>query len=155
MLVNRIVAWTCAKGQSMPDRYTTDGLNISPLLAWSKPPEGTRSLAITMERLDSYPRLTSHWILFNIPPDLRELPEAIPAKEQLPSSFLQGKNDYGKIGYYGPRPTSSLHQYGFHIYALDQRLELIASASRNQLLDAMEGHVLDEGNLTIIYQGLP
>ncbi len=96
--------------QSIPGRYTSQGLNISPSLAWSAPPDGTQSLVITMHDMDSYKRLISHWMLFNIPPDLRELPEAISLQGQLPSSFLQGENDYGKIGYYGPRSTSPFHR---------------------------------------------
>lgn len=138
------------EGQSMPDKYTSRGLSLSPPLAWSAPPDATRSLAITMDDLDSYPKLFNHWVLFNIAPGLRDLPEAIPPQEQLPNGFLQGENVYGKIGYHGPTPTSPLHRYGFHVYALDQPLDLMAGASRNQLLDAIEGHVLDEGNLTII-----
>ena len=118
------------EGQSMPDKYTSRGLRISPPLAWSASPDATRSLAITMDDLDSYPKLFSHWVLFNIPPDIRELPEAIPPQEQLPSGSLHGKNDYGKIGYYGPHPTSPFHRYGFHIYALDQRLDLPAGVSK-------------------------
>lgn len=137
-------------GQSIPDRYTSRGMNISPPLAWGAPPDGTRSLAITMDDLDSSERLFSHWILFNIPHNLRELSEAIPLQAQLPNGSLQGENGYRKIGYFGPGPMSPFHRYGFHIYALDQLLDLEAGISRNQLLNAMEGHVLDEGNLTAI-----
>jgi hypothetical protein len=137
------------EGHSIPDIYTDAGLNVSPPLVWSSVPSGTKSLAIVMDDLD--PKIFNYWIMFNIPPELREVPEGVPAQGQLADGAMQGKNSYMKIGYQGPHKSSPFHRYIFYIYALDQRLDLGAGISRNMLFDAMEGHVLDEGNLTAIY----
>jgi hypothetical protein len=95
----------------------------------------------------------THWILFNIPIDSRELPEAMPTQAQLPSGALQGKNDFGILGYSGPcPPPGPSHHYRFTVYALDQPLDLKAAASRKQVLDAMKGHILAQGQLTGTYQ---
>jgi hypothetical protein len=138
------------EGQSIPDKYTLKDLNISPPLSWNPPPGKTKSLAIIMDRLDS--PIVNHWIIFNISPELRELSENVPPQGQLPHGAMQGKNDYMKIGYEGPDKSSSFRRYGLYIYALDQILNLEAGTPKNQLLDAMEGHILDQGNLTVIYR---
>jgi len=95
----------------------------------------------------------THWVLFNIPAGTRELAPAIPAQDQLPSGALQGKNDFGKIGYGGPCPIpgSDPHHYRIIIYALDQLLDLEAGVSKEQVLDGMQGHILAQGQLTGTY----
>ena len=95
----------------------------------------------------------THWLLFNIPPDSRELPEAVPAQAELASGALQGKTDFGRTGYGGPCPPPGRpHRYQFTLYALDQPLDLEGGASKKQLLSAMEGHILAQGQLTGTYQ---
>ena len=95
----------------------------------------------------------THWVIFNISSDSRELPEAVPTQAQLPSGALQGKNDFGRIGYGGPCPPSGRpHRYLFTLYALDQPLGLKAGASKKQVLDDMRGHILAQGQLTGTYQ---
>jgi len=95
----------------------------------------------------------THWVLFNIPSDSRELLEAVPTQAQLPSGALQGKNDFGRVGYGGPCPPPGRpHRYRFTLYALDQALDLKAGASKKQVLDAMPGHILGQGQLTGTYQ---
>ena len=142
-----------SEGEKIPLKYTCEGENISPPLSWSKLPQGTEVLAIIMDDPDAPGRVFTHWVLFNLPGDTGELPEAIPPKDKLPRGALQGKNDFGKIGYGGPcPPPGSPHHYRFTLYALDQPLKLKPGASRAQVLDAMKGHILASGKLTGIYQ---
>jgi hypothetical protein len=141
------------EGGRIPDKYTCQGQDISPPLVWGEPPAGTQSLALIVDDPDAPAGVFTHWVLFNIPSDSRELPEAVPTQAELPSGARQGKNDFGKIGYGGPCPPSgNLHRYQFTIYALDQTLDLKAGVSKSQLVDAMQGHILARGQLTGTYQ---
>jgi len=95
----------------------------------------------------------THWVLFNIPSDNRQLPEAVPTQAQLPSGAIQGKNDFRRIGYGGPCPPPGRpHRYRFTLYALNQPVDLKAGVSKKQVLDAMQGHILAQGQLTGTYQ---
>jgi Raf kinase inhibitor-like YbhB/YbcL family protein len=95
----------------------------------------------------------THWVLFNLPAATTGLPEAVPTQAQLQDGSLQGKNDFGRTGYGGPCPPSGRpHRYQFTLYALDQTLDLKAGASKKQVLDAMQGHILAQGRLTGTYQ---
>jgi len=95
----------------------------------------------------------THWVLFNLPADTRELPEAVPAQSPLPSGALQGKNDFGKTGYGGPcPPPGSPHRYQFTLYALEKPLDLKSGASKKQVLEAMQARILARSQLTGIYQ---
>ncbi len=142
-----------ADGDKIPARYTCDGENVSPPLAWGEPPPQTRSFALIVDDPDAPVGVFTHWVIFNIPSDARKLEEAIPTGEQLPSGALQGKNGFGKLGYAGPcPPRDSPHHYRFIIYALDKPLELPPGISKKDLLQAMEGHILAQGQLTGVYQ---
>ena len=141
------------EGDKIPAKYTCEGQDVSPPLAWSEPPAGTRSLALIVDDPDAPGGVFTHWLLFNIPPDSRELPEAVPAQAELDSGALQGKTDFGRTGYGGPCPPPGRpHRYQFTLYALDQPLDLEGGASKKQLLSAMEGHILAQGQLTGTYQ---
>jgi Raf kinase inhibitor-like YbhB/YbcL family protein len=141
------------EGDKIPAKYTCEGQDVSPPLAWSEPPAGTRSLALIVDDPDAPGGVFTHWLLFNIPPDSRELPEAVPTQAELASGALQGKTDFGRIGYGGPCPPPGRpHRYQFTLYALDQPLDLEGGASKKQLLSAMEGHILAQGQLTGTYQ---
>ena len=140
-------------GERIPAKYTCQGQDISPPLKWSQVPNETQSLALIVDDPDAPSGVFTHWVIFNLPPDSRELPEAVPAASQLPSSALQGKNDFGKIGYGGPCPPPGYpHRYRFTLYALDRQLDLKAGSSKKQVLNAMEGHILAQGQLTGTYQ---
>ncbi len=142
-----------ADGDKMPARYTCDGENVSPPLAWGEPPPQTRSFALIVDDPDAPVGVFTHWVIFNIPADARELEEAIPIGERLPNGALQGKNGFGKLGYGGPcPPRGSPHHYRFTLYALDKPLELPPGISKNDLLQAMEGHILAQGQLVGVYQ---
>lgn len=140
-------------GGKIPDKYTSQGQDISPPLAWSEPPAGTRSFALIMDDPDAPGGTFTHWVIFNIPSVSRELPEAVPTEDQLSDGTLQGKNGFNRIGYDGPSPPPGpAHRYKFTLYALDQSLDLTAGASKKQVLDAIQGHILAQGELMGTYQ---
>lgn len=141
------------EGDVIPTEYTCEGQDVSPPLAWDEPPAGTQSLVLIVDDPDAPVGVFTHWVLFNIPSDSRDLPEALPTQAQLPSGAQQGKNDFGRLGYGGPcPPPGRSHRYRFTVYALDQPLELTAGASKKQVLDAIQGHILAQGQLTGTYQ---
>ncbi len=150
-------------GEAIPVRYTCEGEDISPLLNWSEPPQGTKALAIIMldpdapDILDD-PNKTdaglTHWLLFNLPADIRQLSEAVPIQEELSDGALHGTNDFGRTGYGGPCPSDgSAHRYTFTIYALDEPLDLLAGVSKGWVLHAMQGHILARGELKGTFKG--
>jgi Raf kinase inhibitor-like YbhB/YbcL family protein len=137
-----------AEGETIPKSYTGDGKDISPRLQWADPPEGAKSFALICDDPDAPRGTWVHWVLFNLPNDLRTLDEAVPTQETLTNGARQGKNDFGAIGYGGPAPPRGKpHRYYFKLYALDQMLDLSAGATKDQLLAAIKGHVLAEGQL--------
>jgi Raf kinase inhibitor-like YbhB/YbcL family protein len=141
------------KGEKIPPRFTGDGDNISPRLEWSNIPENTKSLALIMDDPDAPGGTFVHWVIFNMPADSTGLPEAAACEPQLPDGSLQGRNSAGGTGYYGPYPPAgSRHRYYFSLYALDEKLDLKVRSSKEQLVKAMEGHILDQGRLFGIYQ---
>ncbi|MHC4087350.1 MAG: YbhB/YbcL family Raf kinase inhibitor-like protein [Planctomycetota bacterium] len=131
----------------IPPKYTCDGDDISPPLQWDAVPEGTKSITIISDDPDAPMGTWVHWVLFNLPADTTQLHENIPPDEILPNGARQGITDFGRIGYGGPCPPSGTHRYFFKIYALDTKLDLSAGAVKSDLLNAMEGHILAEGQL--------
>lgn len=141
------------EGEVIPASYTCQGQDVSPPLTWSEPPAGTQSLALIVDDPDAPVGVFTHWVIFNIPADSRGLSEAVPTQAELPSGALQGKNDFGRMGYTGPCPPPGRpHRYQFTVYALDSRLDLTAGVAKTQLLTAMQGHVLAQGELSGRYQ---
>jgi len=135
------------EGGMIPAKYTCDEDDISPPLVWDSIPEGTKTLAFICDDPDAPMGTWVHWILFNLPVDISELPENVPPERELESGAKQGTNDFGRIGYGGPCPPGGTHRYYFKLYALDAVLDLEAGARKPQLLEAMEGHILAEGQL--------
>ena len=136
----------------LPATFTCDGANVSPALAWGSVPEGTRSLALILSDRDSPEGTFVHWILFNLPPETRSLPEALGTAGQLPNGALEGHNDFGRTGYGGPCPPDhNPHRYQFYLFALDRSLDLRSGASVGQLEQAVQGHTLAHGTLTATY----
>lgn len=141
------------EGAKIPKKYTCEGWDFSPPLTWNDVPDKTLSLALIMDDPDAPGGIFTHWVLFNLPPDSRELLEGVSPIPQLPSSALQGKNGFGKFGYGGPcPPPGSPHHYRFTLYALDRQLELKAGASQKKVLSAMEEHILAQSQLTGTYR---
>jgi Raf kinase inhibitor-like YbhB/YbcL family protein len=139
------------EGSKIPVQYTCDGQDISPSLAWGEPAPNTKSLALIVDDPDAAGVFT-HWVIFNIPANVRQLAENITGEERLQNGALQGRNDFGNIGWGGPCPPRGSHRYVFKIYALDRSLDLKSGASKKQLLGAMEGHILEQGQLIGVYQ---
>jgi Raf kinase inhibitor-like YbhB/YbcL family protein len=127
---------------------------VSPELSWSAPPEHTQSLALIVFDKDSpFGFKFTHWVLYDMAPDKRELAENVAKQEQLPDGSRQGPNDYDRIGYVGPCPPGhSSHHYVFDLYALDTKLNLPPRASKKQVLKAMKGHILASGELVGQFQ---
>ena len=137
-----------AEGDMIPQAYTCDGKDISPALTWSAVPSGCKSIAVICDDPDAPMGTWVHWVIFNIPANATSLPEGVPKDKVLADGSKQGSNDFRRIGYGGPCPPAGpAHRYFFKIYALDASLELQPGASKKELLKAMEGHILSEGQL--------
>lgn len=142
-------------GESIPSRFTCDDTGVSPPLSWSIVPPGTKSFALIVDDPDASSITWVHWILFNIPATQRELLEDIPKTDTLENGATQGMNDSGETGYSGPCPPSGTHRYYFKLFALDTELELKTGITKKELLKAMEGHMLEEGQLMGRYKRRP
>jgi Raf kinase inhibitor-like YbhB/YbcL family protein len=148
--VNMAIAVTSAaftEGGMIPKEYTCDGRDISPPLAWTGVPEGAKSLAIICDDPDAPVGTWVHWVLFNIPATADELPQGIPGDKLLENGARHGINDFRKFGYGGPCPPGGTHRYYFKLYALDTELAKEPGITKAELLKAMEGHILSEGQL--------
>jgi Raf kinase inhibitor-like YbhB/YbcL family protein len=134
-------------GGMIPVLYTCDGKDISPPLTWENIPKGTQSIALICDDPDAPMGTWVHWVLFNLPADIRGLTENIPADDILQNGARHGKNDFRNLGYGGPCPPSGTHRYYFKIYALDKVIDLSAGTTKPRVLKEMDGHVLAEGQL--------
>jgi Raf kinase inhibitor-like YbhB/YbcL family protein len=131
----------------IPSRYTCDGEDISPPLSWSNPPADTKSLALICDDPDAPMKTWVHWVVYNLPPDIRALPERVPAGNALSDGGIQGINDFGKIAYGGPCPPRGTHRYFFKLYALDTVLDLKPGATKMTVEAAMKGHIIAQTEL--------
>jgi Raf kinase inhibitor-like YbhB/YbcL family protein len=142
--------------QSIPSQYTCDGADISPPIQWSGIPENTASLVLIVDDPDApdpqAPKRTwVHWLLYNLPPEAAELPEAV-APSELPDGTQLGINDWRHNDYGGPCPPIGRHRYFFRLYALDMVLPPLGTPTKASLLAAMEGHVLAMTELVGTYE---
>lgn len=140
-------------GGSVPRVHTCDGDDLSPPLEWTGAPKGTRSFALILDDPDAPPGTWVHWVLYDLPGDLRSLPEGVPEEATLTSGARHGQcwgvDRFSRIGYHGPcPPPGKPHRYVFRIFALDTRLDLPARATKAELEAAMRGHVLEQATLT-------
>ena len=139
-------------GQPIPVRYSCDGKNISPQIAWGDVPRGTKSLAIILHDPDApKPGGFTHWVVYNIPPETNRIEEHIPQQARIESVGMQGNNDAGRIGYTGPCPPSGTHRYVFRLFALDQMLDLEPGSSPEEVQAALEGHIIERAELMGTY----
>jgi Raf kinase inhibitor-like YbhB/YbcL family protein len=142
-----------AEGQAIPYQYTCHGQDISPPLQWSGAPAQTKSIALTVEDPDAPSGVFTHWVIFNVPATTSGFPENVSKTATLPDGSRQGKNSFGNTGYNGPCPPGGkMHHYHFKVYALDTSLQLDPGADKPDLLNAINGHVLAQGQLTGTYQ---
>ncbi|EEG06670.1 PEBP family protein [Pseudogulbenkiania ferrooxidans 2002] len=144
-----------APGASVPARYTCDGVDVSPPLAWQGAPAGTRSFVLIVDDPDApdpaAPKMTwVHWVLYNLPPDRHELAED--ASQHLPPQVGQGLNDWQRTGWGGPCPPIGQHRYFFKLYALDTVLPDLGHPTKHRLEQALQGHVLGEAQLIGVYR---
>lgn len=143
----------------IPKIYTCDSQNVAPPLAWSGMPAQTETLALIVDDPDApdpkAPETTwVHWVLYNVPRTVTALPQALTARH-LPSGAQEGLNDWNQRGYGGPCPPTGRHRYVFKLFALDTTLPDLKSPSKEQLLEAMEGHILDQAQLIGTYERQP
>lgn len=141
-----------AQGATIPQRYTCDGDDISPPLSWGEMPASTQSLALIVDDPDAPGGTWDHWILFDIPPGIQSLAEGIPAEATVAGIGTHGENSWKNHGYGGPCPPGSAeHHYQFRLYALDTILDLQPGATKEEVIDAMDGHVLAQGEIIALY----
>lgn len=139
--------------QPIPTRYTKEGENLSPALSWHGAPPHTASFAVLVEDPDAPRRAFTHWVCFNIPAQARGLPTGVPQQGTPGEGMMQGRNDFGDLGYDGAQPPPGPpHHYHFVVYALDTSLPLRAGASKQEVHKAMQGHVLAQADLIGLYQ---
>ncbi|MCI0619823.1 YbhB/YbcL family Raf kinase inhibitor-like protein [Candidatus Wolfebacteria bacterium] len=130
----------------IPAKYTCDGEDVSPPLAWENIPEGIRFLVLIMDDPDAPRGTWVHWIVFNIPPDTARIEEG---KEP---EGVSGNNSWLTLGYGGPCPPEGVHRYFFKLYALDTMLDLSEGATKAEVEAAMTGHILAETTLIGLYE---
>lgn len=143
-------------GKAIPAVHTSEGKDVSPPLAWTGAPAGTKSFALVVDDPDApdpkAPKMTwVHWVLCNIPADTKNLPEGV-APSALPAGTTQGLNDWKATGFRGPSPPVGRHRYFFKLYALDTVLGGLDKPSKARLEAAMKGHVLGTAELIGTYE---
>jgi Raf kinase inhibitor-like YbhB/YbcL family protein len=135
-------------GADIPEKFTCSGPDVSPPLSWTDPPAGTQSFVLIADDPDAPGGTWVHWVAYDLPASLRQLPEGVPKDGELKRGGRQGLNDFPSLGYRGPcPPPGKPHRYYFRLYAVDRKLGLKAGASRNEVERAMKGHVLGQAEL--------
>lgn len=144
------------EGAHVPVRFTCDGEDVSPPLEVAGVPADAKSLAVVLDDPDAPSGTFVHWLIWNLPADLAQLPGGVagePTVRGIGADVHQGTNSFGKVGYGGPCPPRGrgAHHYRFQLYALDAMLSLDAGARRDALDRAMAGHILASDTLTALY----
>ena len=140
-------------GKTIPTKYTCDGADMSPALQWADVPAGTRSFALICDDPDAPAGIWVHWVIFGLPASAAGLPEGVATTENLQDGVKQGVNDFRRVGYGGPcPPPGKPHRYYFKLYALDAEMPLKPRATKQDLVRAMQGHILAEAQLMGRYQ---
>ena len=153
---------TLKAGAMMPRDYTPDGRNVSPPLTWTNVPAGTREFAVVCEDFDAgNPPPFVHWVIYKIPGTAKGLPENVPIDPGIPmpadiAGAVQGLNGFKRAIYRGPAPPAGKpHGYHFVVYALEAALELRPNLTRSELLEAIKGHVIGQGEIVPVYERKP
>jgi Raf kinase inhibitor-like YbhB/YbcL family protein len=144
----RLLSSAIQEGEPIPPRFTCEGANISPEFYWVDAPKETKSFVLILHDPDA-PRDNgfTHWLLYDIPPNVTHIPEDLPRQAPVADSGLQGKNDSGKLGYTGPCPPSGRHRYFARLYALRKQLDLPPGATAMEVKMALEGKVIEQTEL--------
>ena len=138
----RITSPAFEEGGNIPAKFTCNGANVNPALHIEQAPAEAKSLVLIVDDPDAPGGLFTHWLVWNIDPQIKIIPEGT-----APAGTVQGETGFGKPGYGGPCPPSGTHRYFFKVFALDQTLDLKAGAKRAELEKAMHGHVIAQGQL--------
>ena len=136
---------------SIPDKYTCKGASVSPQLYWTAGPQGTKSYVLIVDDPDAPRGVFTHWVIFNIPFSVNKLDENIPKNATVEGVGVQGVNGARNTGYTGPCPPSGTHHYIFTLYAVDTVLDIAPKSTKDQVLDAMKGHVIATSVLIGLY----
>lgn len=171
MLVSAAAAWaqapaamtvtspTLKANETIPKDHTADGKNLSPALAWSGAPAATNQFALVCDDPDApMPGGFVHWVVYKIPATAKGLPAELPMDATLTAppelaGAIQGLSGFKRTGYRGPAPPPGKpHHYTFTVYALDAELPLESGLTRNQLMEAIKGHIIGQGSLVAIYE---
>jgi Raf kinase inhibitor-like YbhB/YbcL family protein len=135
-------------GADIPRKHTCDAEDVSPVLRWDNVPAGTKAFALIVDDPDAPVGTWVHWVIYDLPSETKELAEGTAKSEILEHGAKQGANDFRRVGYGGPcPPPGSPHRYLFKLYALDATTNLKPRAAKQQLLDAIKGHILGEAQL--------
>lgn len=155
----KIFSTAFADGDTMPRQYTGDGDDISPPLQWSNVPAGSEEfvlMCLDPDTSSEKDRPFVHWLAYGIPNSVSALPEDLPMRGEFTGSLQlsQGINSFGRVGYNGPLPHrgDSPHHYVFRLYALDKKTHLHAEVKKEQVLEAMDRHVIGSDEMTLLYQ---
>jgi Raf kinase inhibitor-like YbhB/YbcL family protein len=134
--------------ETIPKKHTCDGEDLSPPLAWTEPPAGTKGFALVCDDPDAPAGTWIHWVIYDLPPSLRTLPEGVPQTPKRDDGSKQGTNDFKKIGYNGPcPPRGSEHRYYFTLFALDAPTGLAPGATKADLVQAIQAHTLGNAHM--------
>jgi Raf kinase inhibitor-like YbhB/YbcL family protein len=130
-------------GSDIPKKFTCEGADVSPPLSWTGAPRGTQTFALIADDPDAPAGTWTHWVIYDLPANVTELQENVSKVDKLPNDARQGRNDFRKLGYGGPcPPPGKPHRYFFKLYALDGKLNLVPGASKQEVEQAIQGHVL-------------
>ena len=138
----RVTSSSFQEGSAIPEKFSKNGQNVSPELRIQGTPAEAKSLVMIADDPDAPVGLFTHWLVWNIDPKT-----SLIAEGSAPSGAVQGKNDFGDVGYGGPQPPSGTHRYYFKVFALDRTLDLKLGAKRHDLDVAMKGHVIAQGQV--------
>jgi len=143
----KIISLAFLNNENIPDKYTCDGENINPPLQINEIPKAAQSLVLIVDDPDSPTGVWTHWLVWNIPATIKNIPE-----NSLPNGSVEGLTTFGETGYGGPCPGRGEHHYHFKIFALDTILNLLPTANETELAEAMKGHTLDKAELVGLYK---
>ena len=146
-----VISTAFGNAKSMSDKYTCDDVDVSPPLEWKNAPAGTKSFSIICETPDAPTGNWVQWVIYDIPAEVTSLPQSVAKKGQLDFGAKQGKNDFDEGGYSGPCLPAGEHRFFFRVYALDSLTNLKEGAKKEELVEAMKGHILAEGALMGVY----
>ena len=155
-----VTSTTLKANETIPKDHTADGRNVSPALAWTGAPAATKQFALVFDDPDVVfgGQTFVHWVIYKIPGTAKGLPAELPMDATLTTpaelaGAIQGLSGFKRSGYRGPAPPPGKpHHYTFTVYALDAELPLEPGLTRNQLMEAIKGHIIGQGSLVAIYE---